>query len=469
MSCPGCLIALAGFGEDELQGGSAALQPTASAVASDGTLSTEVGASLLGSLGYVILGPVVGAVAFSIFGAVAYSSHRVAGGAMGFLAGGILGGLVGAFLAKRKIEAVLPEIQAAVESMAANNPGAIDTDGTVEPPPGGWTVGPLDLPSGKVDVASMLPGKVSASPSNILGLLSLARAPAPNSAGPLKVSWAISSAAPSATLSASNIPSIVAVAQAKITQSIPPKIQQTAAPTAAAKPSVPPKMPGQPAAVPQSCVDACIATYPSTVPGQMSVQQGTCIMNCAPAPSWDRTCLDDCSKKYLGGTTSWNDCTMRCQSAPSASPAVPVKMPGTASSSAVSMVVAQPQASRVAASSASSVVSAASKAQVASPAASAGSVIGAAIMRALTPSKVIPSSTAVNMVLPSAPAGSKPVLAPVKQSASAAPSSDAVSVIVPQAVASPTRSPSISTQVVQLPAAAAANPAYGSSKTTLAR
>src|SRR5512145_1294473 len=85
MSCPECIVALAGFGEDPPT-------PPMSQIGSD--IGTGVTA--------LFVSPVVGSLAATLLGALLWKEHRVLGGLAGMFLGGAAGGVVGVLIAKNR-------------------------------------------------------------------------------------------------------------------------------------------------------------------------------------------------------------------------------------------------------------------------------------------------------------------------------------------------------------------------------
>lgn len=382
MVCPSCLIALAGFGDDT------------SPATPVQTLPTEVGTEVLGSLAYVVGGPVVGSLVLTIIGAVAWRDHRVAGGALGFVGGGLLGGLIGSYLAKRKIEAVLPQLQSALDQ-AADASVPVTPEGSFSPPAGGWTIGPLALPAGSVKAPNLLPGNVSVAPLQLLGLLNLAAPPAPNSAGPLKMSIPVKQpTAPAA--SAWKVPNIKVSSPVVAAPTKVPALRLASSyGTAATKQQVP-----------------NIVAVPGTAAKQQVPNIVTVPGTAAGAPYDPTACRSQCAQTFgqkmlTGDTSGWYQCWAACAVAPPAVAASSaVKVPTTRTASSYGTPTATATAST-----------------------SVFARIGSALQTALAPKTALPSSEAVHVILPGQTAVPKqPNIAPVI-------SSTARQVVLPTAAA----------------------------------
>jgi len=142
MTCPGCLIALSGFGEDApaaptdaMVGGGTGYSLPPMALTMPDAAAKSLGSGVLA----LFIAPTIGSVLAATVGAIAWKEHRVWGGVIGFIAGGTIGAIIGAFIAKKKIEAALPDLQHALEK------GGLPDD-PFAPPPGGWKTGPLPIP-----------------------------------------------------------------------------------------------------------------------------------------------------------------------------------------------------------------------------------------------------------------------------------------------------------------------------------
>jgi len=427
MVCSSCLIALAGFGEDTTPASPAQ------------TLPTAVGAEVLGSLMYVVGGPVVGAIALSIVGAVAWKSHRVAGGALGLVGGGILGGLVGSYFAARKMEAVLPQLQDALDA-AAENSIPVTQEGMFAPPPGGWTIGPLELPAGTVAAPGLIPGNVSVRPGQLLGLLSMAKPPPANSAGPLKMNMGIPAKQPpppaatgwkvpviKASSPVVKVP-VLRTASSYAASAVKVPVLRTAssynAPAASQPAVVSTKKASSYNAPTSSVVSTRTASSYNAPPAAVACEQqcsdkylpnndlmnwGGCVLGCNPsAPAPAVTCKQQCSQTYgqqmlTGDSSGWYKCWVGCEAAtsPQATAAVSTRTASSYNAPRTGTASTSPLAR-----------------------------IGAAIQTLLAPKTAIPSSSAVNLIMPGtqAPTSGQPVVKPVLQI-----SSTARQVVVPTA------------------------------------
>lgn len=131
MSCPQCIVALAGFGEDP------STDPSAASAA-----LTQAGSDIGTGVTALFVSPLIGSVVATVAGAVLWKEHRVLGGLAGLLLGGAAGAAVGAMIAKDKFDDVLDSVPRTgweVAQGGSSGPG-------VEMSTGPLTIGRLSIP-----------------------------------------------------------------------------------------------------------------------------------------------------------------------------------------------------------------------------------------------------------------------------------------------------------------------------------
>lgn len=161
MTCPQCLIALAGFGEDDVPAVDTYI-PTDMAQAVGPSVATVVppagavggvfkafGQRLLG----VTIGGVSGSLLFALAGALLWTEHRVLGGVLGFLGGGVVGAGIGGLVGSKMAKDTLSQINAGGPPYRTGGllePGWPPSGGGDQQVLPGMTAGPLMLGPGTI-------------------------------------------------------------------------------------------------------------------------------------------------------------------------------------------------------------------------------------------------------------------------------------------------------------------------------
>jgi hypothetical protein len=101
MSCPQCIVALAGFGDD-----TPPTPPDSSVVQVNDPQLAQAAQDVGAGVGALLISPIIGSLGASILGAILWKDHRVLGGLAGLFLGGLAGGAVGVAIAKSKFDDV---------------------------------------------------------------------------------------------------------------------------------------------------------------------------------------------------------------------------------------------------------------------------------------------------------------------------------------------------------------------------
>lgn len=189
MTCPGCLIALAGFGDDT--------PPSPPPVTDISQLPPQAQQTVRGlgeGLWIMILSPIIGSVVSATAGAIAWKGHRVLGGLLGFFLGGAAGGVAGFYLGKAHIRAALPteqQLDDMGKSLQRQIQDAMQQSGNPTAP---MRVGPL-----MVDPATFGAPAAGTAPRPSLSMLSPLRLLSPSTAASSTSSTATRTVLPTTT------------------------------------------------------------------------------------------------------------------------------------------------------------------------------------------------------------------------------------------------------------------------------